>query len=171
MIRRLAKQNCFNARRVFACNTRTSSVMASVSINGASVPVTCADTSIDLGRVISSKPFRDWTGGIDEELVIKDVNIQNVDMFGSRVGFIKFVANAEFHGRRIPGVVFMRGGAVSVLPILHCDGKKWVLCVVQPRIPCGKSANLEIPAGMMDDEGHFSGVAAKVRPLLLAHVA
>jgi hypothetical protein len=36
--------------------------------------------------------------------------VQGLDMFGPRVGFIKFSANVEFQGRRVPGIVFMRGG-------------------------------------------------------------
>lgn len=46
--------------------------------------------------------------------------------------------------------------------ILVCKGEKWVVCCRQPRIPIGRSDYLEVPAGMLDDSGHFAGVAAKV---------
>ncbi len=45
---------------------------------------------------------------------------------------------------------------------MDCEGEKWVVCTRQPRVPIGRSDYLEIPAGMLDDSGHFAGVAAKV---------
>ncbi len=61
----------------------------------------------------------------------------------------------------VPGIVFMRGGAVSILPILQCDGQRHVLLCRQPRLPVGLAQFPEIPAGMLDGSGKFSGVAAK----------
>jgi hypothetical protein len=54
-------------------------------------------------------------------------------MFGPRVGFIKFKARSlvDFGGEdgrlEVPGIVFMRGGAVGVLVILECAGKEYHL--------------------------------------------
>ena len=61
----------------------------------------------------------------------------------------------------IPGIVFMRGGAVSILPVLECGDERFVLLVRQPRLAVGFAAFPEIPAGMLDGSGKFSGVAAK----------
>lgn len=62
----------------------------------------------------------------------------------------------------------MRGGAVAMLLVLQPDdvpegdeGEKYVLLTVQPRIAAGSLAFAEIPAGMLDDAGSFSGGAAK----------
>jgi ADP-sugar diphosphatase len=70
-------------------------------------------------------------------------------------------ADAYVEGKKVPGIVFMRGGAVSILVVLHCGGQRFVLICKQPRIPVGASAFAEIPAGMLDGDGKFGGVAAK----------
>jgi hypothetical protein len=137
-----------------------------VRIHGKSVPVLAAAARPDLQErlddVLNAVPFRDWAADMDEGLIIHSVTVNDVDYFGPRVGFIKFTADAEFHGHRVPGIVFMRGGAVAILVVLRCEGERWVLCCRQPRVPAGKAAFLEIPAGMLDGSGKFAGVAAKV---------
>lgn len=137
--------------------------VGNVSINGKDVPVTAdAHLSVaDAEKAVACVPFRDWVQGMDPSLDVEGIRIQSIDMFGPRVGFMKFVATANFHGKRVPGIVFMRGGAVAVLVILNCKGERWALCTRQPRVPAGMSAFLEIPAGMLDGSGNFSGVAAK----------
>ncbi len=70
-----------------------------------------------------------------------------------------------------PSSFFSLPAAVAILVILECEGAKWVVCCRQPRVPVGRSDYLEIPAGMLDDSGHFAGVAAKVRTLSLARWA
>jgi len=43
----------------------------------------------------------------------------------------------------------------------NTEQDKHVLLTVQPRIPAGSLAMPELPAGMLDDSGSFSGAAAK----------
>lgn len=113
-------------------------------------------------KAIASKPFQDWLESVGERFVVKGVKFQSVDMFGPRVGFIKFVADiTDTNGKFIPGIVFMRGGAVGMLPVLNCNGKKYTILTVQPRIATGRFDFEEIPAGMLDGSGNFGGVAAK----------
>ncbi len=82
----------------------------SISIHGVDVPLVCSDASVDLSKVVACKPLSEWARSLDPALTVKEVVVQSVDMFGPRVGFIKFNAHIEYHGRRMPGVVFMRGG-------------------------------------------------------------
>ena len=144
---------------------RTSRTMATFSINihGKPVPVTAAHSSIDVSRCLTAKPLTDWAASLDKEISVEKLTIQSVDFFGARVGFLKFDAHASFNGRKIPSIVFMRGGAVSILVLLRCldSGERWVVCCRQPRVPVGKASLLELPAGMLDDSGSFVGVAAK----------
>lgn len=126
------------------------------------VPITGANAK-DVEAALNFKPLLDWaeTLKLDARFVVKAINLQSVDYFGSgRVGFIKFKAEATFNGKRVNGVVFMRGPAVSVLPILSCGGEEWIVMCRQPRLPVGR-AFLELPAGMLDGSGNFAGVAAK----------
>merc|ERR1719356_423863 len=77
------------------------------------------------------------------------------------MGSLKFKADASVDGKPVPGVVFMRGAAVAILVVLKCKDKRYTVVVRQPRIPVGKDNLPEIPAGMLDGEGNFAGVAAK----------
>lgn len=94
-------------------------------------------------------------------------------------------------GERFAGSVFMRGGSVAMLLVLRAkgsssqdqagsgnnsneqssnkkvkhdavqQGEEYVILTTQPRIPAGSLSFTEIPAGMLDDSGTFSGAAAK----------
>lgn len=96
-----------------------------------------------------------------KEMQLEGITIQSIDMFGEKVGFLKFVAHvAEQQGKR-SFVVFMRGGSVAVLPILQCEGEEYVVLVTQTSIPTAQPWFPSIPAGMLDQSGDFVGVAAK----------
>jgi ADP-sugar diphosphatase len=96
---------------------------------------------------------------------LRRLEVQAVDFFGKRIGFLKLRATLENDdGESLPGSVFLRGGSVAMLVILQEEGGKegeeWVLLTVQPRVPAGSLAFVELPAGMIDDDT-FSGAAAK----------
>eukprot|EP01127_Copromyxa_protea_P023632 TRINITY_DN892_c0_g1_i11.p1 TRINITY_DN892_c0_g1~~TRINITY_DN892_c0_g1_i11.p1 ORF type:complete len:196 (-),score=35.19 TRINITY_DN892_c0_g1_i11:980-1567(-) len=84
-------------------------------------------------------------------------------MFGPHnVGFIKFKCQAlDRDGDALPASIFMRGGAVAILVILKCNGKDYALLVRQTSLATGEPLFPAIPAGMLDGEGYFAGVAAK----------
>jgi len=128
---------------------------------GADVPVFAG--AVDPAAVapaLASRPFKEWAAALDARFAVASLTLQSVDFFGPRVGFVKLLADATFNGARVPGVVFLRGGAVSVLPLLLCEGERWAVCARQPRLAVGAHF-LELPAGMLDDGGSFVGVAAK----------
>ncbi len=127
-------------------------------------PVFTAEGGISLDTAVQSKQFQNWLAQVDtNKFQIRSVHFQSVDMFGSvKVGFIKFKADVvDKAGKFIPGIVFMRGGSVGILAVLNCQGKKYSVMTVQPRVPTGRFDFLEIPAGMLDGSGNFAGVAAK----------
>ncbi|GAB7348744.1 hypothetical protein MBLNU459_g7478t1 [Dothideomycetes sp. NU459] len=101
---------------------------------------------------------------------LRRIQVQHVDKFGGgRIGFIKLAAEVtNDDGEKLPGSVFLRGGSVAMLLILQPDDvpedseeDKHVILTVQPRIPAGSLSFAELPAGMLDDAGSFSGGAAK----------
>lgn len=126
------------------------------------IPYT-AEAGIDIATVTASRAFTDWLASVDDQkFTVRGVHIQSVDMFGPKVGFIKFKADlVDGKGKFIPGIVFMRGGSVGILTVLNSGGKKYSLMTVQPRIATGRFDFAEIPAGMLDGSGNFAGVAAK----------
>ncbi|KAG2379046.1 hypothetical protein C9374_007684 [Naegleria lovaniensis] len=175
----------------FSSSSLTTNLKSHVFIGDQKVPVFLAkglESSIDIDRVINYSPFKSWLTNIQnvmnenqekslnsntyhwKELLFEGIEIQSVDIFGSRniIGFVKFKVNVTVKTdkdeiKKLPGIVFARGGSVGILIVLQCieDGKEYLLLVQQPRIAIGNLHSLEIPAGSMDDNGNFSGVAAK----------
>ncbi|XP_020977090.1 nudix hydrolase 14, chloroplastic isoform X3 [Arachis ipaensis] len=62
---------------------------------------------------------------------------------------------------QVPGIVFARGPAVTVLILLESDGETYAVLTEQARVPTGRII-LELPAGMLDDDkGDFVGTAVR----------
>ncbi|KAI7874751.1 putative NUDIX family hydrolase [Lichtheimia hyalospora FSU 10163] len=145
-----------------------------VNIGQQQVQLTGATPDI-VDKVVAFQPFQDWVKRLDKEqrdrqneMDITSIEIQSTDVFSSdKLGFVKFKANVKFKdtGKSAPGITFMRGGSVSVLTILRCndqsDKEDQILLTLQPRIPVASLAFPEIPAGMLDGSGNFSGTAAR----------
>ncbi len=117
-------------------------------------------------RAAESPQFQEWLRFLDPRFNVKSIHFQSIDFSHShpdRVLFIKFEAEVydETGEQVFPGIVFMRGGSVAILFILRCEGKKYALVTIQKRFPMGYYTFAEIPAGMLDGDGNFSGVAAK----------
>lgn len=112
-------------------------------------------------------PFKQFIAelGNEADFIVRGIHVQSVDKFGpKRIGFVKFKADVvNAAGQQLPGIVFMRGGAVGMLVIIRCRGtnKLYTVLTIQPRFPTGKYAFPEIPAGMLDGSGNFAGVAAQ----------
>ncbi|MDI1492201.1 MAG: hypothetical protein OHK93_003413 [Ramalina farinacea] len=99
---------------------------------------------------------------------LRRIDIQTVDFFGgSRIGFVKLKAEVSSDdGQKLPGSVFLRGGSVGMMvrtldKFFGSETDKHVILTVQPRVPAGSLALVELPAGMIDDAGTFAGAAAK----------
>jgi len=122
-------------------------------------------TAENLEKVLKEyKPFQEWLARLNHgtRFILRGIHVQTIDMFGPRVGFVKFRLDVvNEHGKFVPGIVFMRGGAVAILVILNCEGREYTLLTVQPRVPLGDFECVELPAGMIDGMGNFAGVAAK----------
>jgi ADP-sugar diphosphatase len=134
--------------------------MASITINNVSVPVECVP-GLDLERALKSPLLLNWASTVQPDIKVEKVIVSSIDYFGPRVGFLKIEAVAFYHGVKIPGICFLRGGAVSILVLLECEGQTYLILTRQPRVPVGSSGLLELPAGMLDGSGAFAGVAAK----------
>jgi ADP-sugar diphosphatase len=99
---------------------------------------------------------------------LKHIQIQAIDRFGPRIGFMKIHATVtNKDGEFLPGAIFLRGASVGMLVLLQPDDlprdsqeEKHVLLTVQPRIAAGGLQFVELPAGMVD-KGTFGGTAAR----------
>ncbi|KAI3839086.1 hypothetical protein MKX03_011085 [Papaver bracteatum] len=125
----------------------------------------------DFRMAIESCLFKKWLENMQCEtgiltygdMSLKRVLVQGVDMFGKRIGFIKFKADVihDETGNQVPGIVFSRGPAVAVLILLDSGNETYVVLTEQVRVPVGRLI-LELPAGMLDDDnGDVIGTAVR----------
>ncbi|MFC1623325.1 NUDIX domain-containing protein [Patescibacteria group bacterium] len=137
--------------------------MIKVEIGKKEIPVCCAmDFEVSIEVIVESIVFQGWKNSLDQGLLVKSILVQSVDTFRDRVGFLKILVSVtDAEGRDLPGICFLRGGTVIIMPRIECDGMLYTLLTEQARVPVGKSSFLELPAGMLDDHGSFSGAAAK----------
>jgi ADP-sugar diphosphatase len=145
------------------CGKSTTTNVQEITMDQATINAikVTAEAGIDISIVTASAQYQNWLSSMDgKKFVVKSVHLQSVDMFGkTKIGFIKFKADVtDAKGAFVPGIVFMRGGAVGMLVVLN---KKFAVLTVQPRVPTGSFEFVELPAGMLDGSGNFAGVAAK----------
>ncbi|KAK7389296.1 hypothetical protein VNO78_24167 [Psophocarpus tetragonolobus] len=125
----------------------------------------------DFWSAVESSLFKQWLHNLqiengilaDGTMTLRQVLIQGVDMFGKRIGFLKFKADIfdKQTGKMVPGIVFARGPAVAVLILLEAEGETYAVLTEQARVPTGRMC-LELPAGMLDDDkGDFVGTAVR----------
>jgi 8-oxo-dGTP pyrophosphatase MutT (NUDIX family) len=114
-------------------------------------------TGSDVQLAISSRVLISWIASINDNVFFpKEIEIQSVDVSfhdKKRVAFIKMKVTpcpTDEKEKPHPRVVFLRGHAVVVLPVLTLDGKKFAVLVNQLRIPVGKEIN-EFLAGTLED--------------------
>jgi ADP-sugar diphosphatase len=121
--------------------------------------------------IIESPKLKQFIYNLDlpRNLDVKKIRIDSVKWFCSpsaispeKLGFLFLEVECinKETGQQVPGIVFLRGGAVAVYIVVEVEGKNYVVLTEQVRIPCGKKI-LEIPAGMLDGSNNFAGVAMK----------
>lgn len=104
-----------------------------------------------LPQILDFKPFKTWqsniTANFNDEVEIKQIEIQDIDFFGSRIGFLKFKVDACWNdGTKLPGIVFSRGNSVAVFLVLNTgESDPWIVMVKQPRVPIGEMEFMELP--------------------------
>lgn len=106
----------------------------------------------DIQLAYNSKIFQDWKNRITKDFEVEKIIIHKVFMFGNRVGFIIVETKAKYNNKPVPGIVFLRGDSVSIMPILKCNGKEYTTIVTEPRIPVGNNSQKALPAGMVDND-------------------
>ena len=124
-----------------------------IALHGQEFELTGRDDLVAL--VGSSRQLATWLSRMDRRFRIRSLEVQSADTrFDGSLLFAKLKAEVTDHeGNWIPGGIFMRGDAAAVLIVLRVAGAEHVLLVVQPRFPAGNFESVEIPAGMIDDQG------------------
>ncbi|KAJ4806409.1 hypothetical protein LUZ62_018975 [Rhynchospora pubera] len=168
------KCKLLSVRMASSQSAATSSLTRDVALPGFAPVQVVAGPGLsepDFSNAIDCSLFKQWLKNMhgekgiltNERISLIQVQIQGVDMFGSRVGFLKFKADIidKETGAKIPGIVFSRGPAVAMLILLESGGQTYAVLTEQVRVPVGKFI-LELPAGMLDDDqGDFVGTAVR----------
>lgn len=116
-------------------------------------------------RFLMSPLLQNWGDSVSKDITIQSITVVSIDYKSNGEPIfakILVIAN-DFKGNKLPGVIFLRGGSVAILPILTAKetGEKYVVFTTQTRLAVGECSLLEIPAGMLDGNGDFVGVASK----------
>lgn len=152
----------------------------SLKLNDKIVSISTKDPSVTediVMKAFKAQKVSSWFQNFDTtKAALAHVEVRDVFFFrGDTLGFL--IMNCEVYDLkdfeektknpdakvpRLPGYVFIRGDAVSVLFILieEKTKTKYVILTEQFRTPAGRPM-IECPAGMMDEERNFTGVAAK----------
>ncbi|KAG6103367.1 hypothetical protein E4U31_002870 [Claviceps sp. LM219 group G6] len=133
---------------------------------------------LTIDQLKSFRPYKEWTANLSRSLslqtktshpfhfnpyVLRSIQVQSFNRFGNqRLGFVKVTASiSNSSGESLPAI------PVAMLVMLIPDDvpeeskERYVVLTVQPRVPAGSLAFVELPAGMVDDSGSFKGAAAK----------
>ena len=125
---------------------------------GKEIPVKyCDQDSEHITTIMNEKKFQVYLESTVQWDKIKasKINIMSHFMFGKAVGFVFLNMDCVHRatGKKLPGVIFFRGGAVSAIVIAHNPETKqnyWIK-VRQTRVPKGDEID-EAPAGMLDSD-------------------
>jgi ADP-sugar diphosphatase len=144
--------------------------MSGLTINGINVFSNDAIVQAQLPTIVKAPKLLNYIANLDIKLLdIIGLRIDAVKWFcnptspdSRKLGFLymELLATDKRNGKPVPGVVFLRGGAVAVYLRVVVENKKYVVLTRQIRAPIGGMLD-EIPAGMMDDKNCFAGVAMK----------
>lgn len=135
------------------------------TIHGKEVPVYGDDVTVAL----NSRQFKDWVAGLDPRFSVQSIEFQSVDINNRggndpHVRFLKFSAQVlDTAGKKVGGIVFMRGGSVAILIVLECEGKEYTVLTSQRRFPVGNYNFLEIPAGTLEGDTFVGGAARELK--------
>jgi ADP-sugar diphosphatase len=142
----------------------------SLNYNGIYIFSNDNDIRTQLQTIILAPKFQNYIDSLDRNILeITSLRIDVVKWFcnpskpePTKLGFLymELIAKDKRTLLPVPGVVFLRGNAVAVYVIVIVEGKKYVLLTKQMRVPLGRLVE-EIPAGMMDSNNCFVGVAMK----------
>lgn len=109
-------------------------------------------------KALDSAIYKRWFDGITKSFHVESIIIHNVFMFGNRVGFIVVEAKAKYQDKPVPGIAFLRGDSVSIMPVFHVYDKTgsfvetYTAVVTEPRIPVARNRQTSLPAGMVDGD-------------------
>jgi ADP-sugar diphosphatase len=101
----------------------------------------------------------------NKNVEIRSIRIDKVSFFGNQVGFIYLESEIFVDGRPVPGIAFLRGDSVAIMPVISVRNKEddvelYSIVVEQYRANIGRQS-IGLPAGMIDNDGQIFSTALK----------
>eukprot|EP00301_Raphidiophrys_heterophryoidea_P003326 c11506_g1_i3.p1 GENE.c11506_g1_i3~~c11506_g1_i3.p1 ORF type:complete len:632 (+),score=147.33 c11506_g1_i3:45-1898(+) len=119
-----------------------------------------------LEKLTTFSAFTNWIQRIanDPTVLIESIRVKSLDVFTSKNGFVEIEVFYTIEGdpKQRREEIFLRGGAISILIVLNCEGEEYTLVTKTARTPTGRDYLVEIPAGMIQDDGSVGGANFKV---------
>jgi ADP-sugar diphosphatase len=129
--------------------------MLVVDMHGKFVPIVGENAE----QVIEDPKFKLWIKEQDPAFDVEQIEVQATTWAGTSLKFATL--SCQLVGAPFPWTVFLRGGSVAVLVLIKTPSEVYSLVVHQACFPVGLSDFVSIPAGMLDNDGNFAGVAAR----------
>uniref|UniRef100_A0A7S4KMR0 Nudix hydrolase domain-containing protein n=1 Tax=Paramoeba aestuarina TaxID=180227 RepID=A0A7S4KMR0_9EUKA len=128
--------------------------VVTVNYPNGSFSLSSKSPDVDVAEVSELPVFKGFLGAVDKNFQVSKMTVRSVDRFGPTIGFVHCHTEVETkRDGRVPGIVFIRGESVAVLPVyvdIDDAGKEYTICLNQPRFATGNSSFIEVPAGMVN---------------------
>lgn len=117
-------------------------------------------------NIENSSLVKNWIAGLDPRFQLKGYEIQSVDTVvrngNEEVLFVKIKAEIyDQQGRKLPGIIFLRGASVGILIILRTKKEEYVVLIRSSLPAIGQVDYIQLPAGMMEKETDALEVALR----------
>ena len=130
MLNRLRLISPYTLRHPIGLTSRTTMSTFTLPNSSPSIPITLT-TNLTRDQLLSFPAFQTWLSTLQHSLslqkqpshtfhsapyILRKIDIQSVDWFGKRLGFVKLKAEVtNDNGEYLPGSVFLRGGSVAMM--------------------------------------------------------
>ncbi|GBQ85033.1 NUDIX hydrolase [Asaia krungthepensis] len=102
--------------------------------------------------ILDAPHVKRWLRGIEKAFEVHRVTIRDAVRFGDRIGFVFAEAEALHDGQPVPRYAVLRGDSVGILVVVNPGlPSARLLLTSEPRLPVAESAQISLPAGMIDD--------------------
>lgn len=123
-----------------------------INLSGKNVVIKPLVPEDEFMKAVNSTIFTRWVDSLHHNFNLKSITVHNVFMFGNRVGFIIAEADVTHNGKKVPGITFLRGDSVSIMPVITCGDKTYTVTVTEPRVPIAYNRQCGLPCGMVDGD-------------------
>ena len=121
-------------------------------------------SDIEMQKVLNSYKFKEYVlkNISNKNVKIKNITIYKVHFFKGEVGFIYLESDIYIEGKKVPGISFIRGNSVAILPVIKIKetNEIYTILVEQYRNSIGQFEK-DLPAGIVDENEELYSTVIK----------